>query len=154
MPGANFTFEWNPTRGDLGVGDLASFYPGDAYVNYVGLDVYDTEWGSYPGMPSEFSAMETQPYGLNWLASFSAQHGKPMVFPEWGLGWGTCSASGQAVTGSGQVCGGDDGAFVAQMAGWIATHNVFEATYWDYGSSSVDSGSNPVAAAALHSSFG
>ena len=31
------------------------------------------------------------PYGLNWLAGFAAAHHKPMVFPEWGLGWGTCS---------------------------------------------------------------
>ncbi len=108
VSGANFTFEWNPTRGDLGVGDLANYYPGDAYVNYVGLDVYDTEWASYPGMPAEFENMETQPYGLDWLASFAAAHDKPMVFPEWGLGWGTCSASGQPISASGQVCGGDD----------------------------------------------
>jgi hypothetical protein len=153
-PGANFSFEWNPTRGDQGVGNLANYYPGDAYVNYVGLDVYDTEWGSYPGMPAEFQDMETQAYGLNWLASFSAAHGKPMVFPEWGLGWGTCSADGQPVNGSGQVCGGDDGVFINEMSQWIATHNVFEATFWDYGTSSVDQGSNPNTAAALRADFG
>ncbi len=154
VPGANFTFEWNPTRGDLGVGNLANYYPGDAYVDYVGLDVYDTEWASYPGMPAEFEHMETQTYGLNWLASFAAEHSKPMVFPEWGLGWGTCSASGQPVSGSGQVCGGDDGTFVDEMSGWIATHDVFEATYWDYGTSSIDQGSNPNTAAALRADFG
>ncbi len=153
VPGANFRFEWNPTRGDLGVGDLANYYPGDAYVSYVGLDVYDTEYGTYPGMPAEFQNMETQPYGLNWLALFSALHGKPMVFPEWGLGWGTCSRSGQAVTGSSQVCGGDDAAFVNDMSQWIATHNVFEATFWDYGTSSIDQGSNPNTAAALRADF-
>jgi len=153
VPGANFSFEWNPTRGDLGVGDLANYYPGDAYVNYVGLDVYDVEWGSYPGMPAEFQNMETQPYGLDWLASFSAAHNKPMVFPEWGLGWGTCSSDGQPVSGSAQVCGGDDATFINLMSQWIATHNVFEATYWDYGSSSVDQGSNPNTAAALRADF-
>ncbi len=152
--GANFTFEWNPTRGDLGVGDLADYYPGDAYVDYVGLDVYDTEWASYPGMPAEFENMETQPYGLDWLASFAAAHDKPMVFPEWGLGWGTCSASGQPISGSGQVCGGDDATLVNDMSQWIATHNVFEATFWDYGSSSIDQGSNPNTAAALQADFG
>ena len=94
VAGQSFTFEWNPTRGDLSVGNLATFYPGDAYVDYVGLDVYDVEWASYPGMPSEFSNMETQTYGLNWLAGFASQHNKAMVFPEWGLGWGTCSSDG------------------------------------------------------------
>ena len=29
VPGAHFTFEWNPTRGDLGVGNLAQYYPGN-----------------------------------------------------------------------------------------------------------------------------
>ena len=83
---------WNPTRGDLGVGDLANYYPGDAYVNYVGLDVYDVESRSYPGMFAEFQYMETQPLGLKWLAFFSAAHGKAMVFPEWGLGWAPAAA--------------------------------------------------------------
>jgi hypothetical protein len=155
VQGQNFTFEWNPTRGDLWVGNLATFYPGDSYVDYVGLDVYDVEWANYPGMPSEFSDMETQTYGLNWLATFAAQHNKAMVFPEWGLGWGTCSASGQAVSASNtQVCGGDDAQFINLSAQWFSSHNVAEATYWDYGSSSIAQGSNPNAAAALHSDFG
>ncbi|HXY27792.1 MAG TPA: glycosyl hydrolase [Acidimicrobiales bacterium] len=154
VPGSSFTFEWNPTRGDLGVGDLAAYYPGDAYVDWIGLDVYDNDWGTYPGEPTEFDHMETQAYGLDWLAGFAAQHGKPVTFPEWGLGWGTCSADGQAVTGSQSVCGGDNGTFVSDMMGWIATHDVIEATYWDYGTSSVDNGSNPAAAAALRASRG
>ena len=148
VAGQSFTFEWNPTRGDLSVGNLATFYPGDSYVDYVGLDVYDVEWASYPGMPSEFSNMETQTYGLNWLSSFASQHNKAMAFPEWGLGWGTCSSDGQAVTASNtQVCGGDDAQFINLSSEWFATHNVAEATYWDDGSSSIDGGSNPNTAA-------
>ncbi len=153
VPGANFKFEWNPTIGDLGVGDLADYYPGDAYVDYVGLDVYDVQWADYPGAQAEFDQMETEAYGLNWLALFSALHNKPMVFPEWGLGWGTC-ANGAPVTSSGAACGGDDPVFINDMAQWIDTHNVFEATFWDYGSSSVDDGSNPNTAAALATDFG
>jgi hypothetical protein len=155
VPGADFKFEWNPTRGDQGVGNLADYYPGDAYVDYVGLDVYDTEWGNYPGAQAEFQNMETQTYGLNWLASFSAQHNKPMVFPEWGLGWGDCSASGQAISDPNkQVCGGDDATFINDMSQWIASHNVYEANYWDYGTSSVESANNPNTAAALKADFG
>ncbi len=155
VAGQSFTFEWNPTRGDLSVGNLANFYPGDSYVDYVGLDVYDVEWASYPGMPSEFSNMETQTYGLNWLSSFASQHNKAMVFPEWGLGWGTCSSDGQAVSASNtQVCGGDDAQFINLSSQWFATHNVAEATFWDDGSSSIDGGSNPNATAALRADFG
>ncbi len=136
VPGADFTFEWNPSRGDLGAGNLAAFYPGNKYVDYVGLDVFDVEWQSYPGAKAEFSHIEAGPYGLDWLAAFSKQHNKPMVFPEWGLGWGQ-SNNGAAVTGSGAVGGGDNSVFITDMTRWFATHRVFEATYWDFGSSSV-----------------
>ena len=49
VPGTHFTFEWNPTRGDLGVGNLSQYYPGNKYVDDVGLDVYDLEQQRYPG---------------------------------------------------------------------------------------------------------
>ena len=153
VPGEHFTFEWNPTRGDLGVGDLAGYYPGDAYVGSVGLDVYDVEQHSYPGARAEFRHMETEIDGLNWLVSFAAAHHKSIVLPEWGLGWGTCSARGQSVSPtSGDTCGGDDATWVNLMAAWIASHHVAEATYWDFRTSSVD-GQNRLVAAALRKDF-
>jgi hypothetical protein len=155
VPGQHFTFEWNPTRGDSGIGNLSNYYPGNAYVDYIGLDVYDTEWGSYPGQPAEFQYMKTQPDGLNWLASLSAFTGKPMVFPEWGLGWGKCSNDGERVSAPNkQVCGGDDTYFISAMSSWIQSHRTFEATYWDYGTSSVHGTANPRVAAALQKDFG
>ncbi len=154
VPGEHFTFEWNPTRGDLGVGNLTDYYPGNAYVDLVGLDVYDVEGRSYPGARAEFRHMLSQSFGLDWLASFAAAHHKPIVLPEWGLGWGTCSAAGQPITApSGQTCGGDDATWVNLMARWIASHHVSEATYWDYGTSSVDASQNKLTAAALEKDF-
>lgn len=92
---------------------------------------------------------------MNWLASFSAAHDKPMVFPEWGLGWGACAGNGQAVSSpNAQVCGGDDPTFIDDMAAWIASHNVFEANFWDYGTSTLEGGNNPLTAAALKQNFG
>ena len=153
--GAHFTFEWNPTRGDLGVGTLAQYYPGDNYVDDIGLDVYDLEQQHYPGARAEFTHMLTQRDGLNWLASFAKAHSKAIVLPEWGLGWGTCSASGQPISASGQqVCGGDDATWVNLMATWIAAHKVAEATYWDFGTSVVGRGHNPLTAKALATDFG
>lgn len=154
VPGEDFTFEWNPTRGDLGAGNLADYYPGDAYVDDVGLDVYDIESNRYPGARAEFHHMETQKYGLDWLVSFAAAHHKPIVLPEWGLGWGKCSASGQTITAPNQeVCGGDNATWVNLMAGWMAAHHVSEATYWDFSTASVDSGHNPLTATALARDF-
>jgi len=152
VPGANFRFEWNPTRG--GSVDLASYYPGDSYVDWIGLDVYDAEWGSYPGAAAEFTNMEQQQYGLDWLAQFSAQHGKRMAFPEWGLGWGPSNNGGPVTAASQQVSGGDDPTFVNDMAAWIASHNVVEATFWDYGTSSLGGGQNPQTLTALGHDFG
>ncbi len=155
VPGAHFTFEWNPTRGDLAVGDLANYYPGDAYVDYVGLDVYDVESQVYPGATAEFRHMQTQAFGLDWLSSFAAAHHKRIVLPEWGLGWGTCSKSGQPISSrNDETCGGDNATWVNLMAKWIASHNVYEATFWDFGTSSVSSRHNPRTAAALATHFG
>ena len=61
VPGSHFTFEWNPTRGDLGVGDLAAFYPGNKYVDDIGLDVYDIDHDRYPGARAEFRAWSRSP---------------------------------------------------------------------------------------------
>jgi hypothetical protein len=148
VPGANFQFEWNPTRGDLGVGDLANYYPGDAYVSIVGLDVYDTEWASYPGAVAEWQNMLTQSYGLNWLASFGAAHGKPLAIPEWGLGWTDLPV------GSGNVGGGDNAYFVQQMANWVNSNNVVNVIAWQYGSDPLpDALQFPNATAALAQDF-
>ena len=153
VAGEHFSFEWNPTRGDLGVGDLADYYPGNAFVGSVGLDVYDVEPYSYPGARAEFRHMETQSDGLDWLASFAAAHHKSIVLPEWGLGWGTCSDRGQPISAqSGETCGGDDATWVNLMAAWIASHHVVEATYWDFSTSAVD-GQNRLVATALKKDF-
>jgi hypothetical protein len=47
------------------------------------------------------------------------------------------------------VCGGDNPYFVQSMTKWINTHNVFEASYWDYGSSVVTPTYNKLTARAL-----
>ena len=144
VAGENFTFEWNPTIGDQGVGDLASYYPGNAYVNYIGLDVYDMAWGSYPGAQAEFNTLETETYGLELARVVRGPEGKQIVLPEFGLGWST----------GGEAGGGDDPTFINDMAQWMSQNNVFEANFWDYGTSSVDNGANPNTAAALAADFG
>jgi beta-mannanase len=154
VPGANFLFVWNPSRSDNGpndhaVGDPTDYYPGDAYVDMIGIDVYDSAWKYYPGIGTEFQGILTQPYGLDWLAGFAAAHGKPVAIPEMGLGAGLSAPNSGPITGSGEVGGGDDPTFINDMFNWIAHHDVAYVAYWDFGTSSIQNGQNPLSAQAL-----
>lgn len=67
---------WNPQgfgAPDLPENSAQAYYPGDAYVDVVGDDLYD--------MPG---------HGATWAAAqklYAAHPSKPFAFPEWGL-WG------------------------------------------------------------------
>jgi hypothetical protein len=154
VPGQDFTFEWNPTAGDEGVGNLANYYPGNAYVDSIGLDLYDQAWGKYTGIASQWNTYLTEPYGLNWLASFAASQGKPITLPEWGLGAGPGNDGAAVSASNSNVSGGDDPTFINDMAQWISTHNVSNATFWDYGTSRLSATSNPLSFAAFVLDFG
>ena len=130
------------------MGNFVNYYPGDAYVNSVGLDVYDTAWGRYPGASLEFENIVTQPWGLTWLASFAATHKKSIDLPEVGLGWGYSSPGSGPVSGSGSLCGGDDPTFAVDMLNWAESHQA-NFVFWDKGTSSIESGSNPQTLEAL-----
>jgi len=155
VPGAQFRFVWNPSRGDngskdLAMGNLANYYPGDAYVDMVGMDVYDTAWNTYPGAVAEFQKTLTRTWGLNWLASFGAAHSKPLAVPEMGLGpFGATATNGVAFVSSGIVSGGDDPAFFTSMFQWIAQYNVSFVGLWNVQNSTIQNGQNPLSAAAL-----
>ncbi len=118
-------FDWNPSAGVWPTFDLAQAYPGDAYVDDVGLDVYDQSWiADYRDPQSRWSDFVAQKYGLGWQRAFARAHGKPVSFPEWGV---TARPDGHG--------GGDDPYYVAQMASWIDAGNTSYAVYFDYDAS-------------------
>jgi hypothetical protein len=81
--------------------------------------------------------------------------GKPITLPEWGLDPTPSSNNGGFVSDPGtEVGGGDDPVFINDMAQWISQHNVFDATYWDYGWSLLSLTSNPQSEAAFINDFG
>lgn len=80
--GENFLIDWNPNAFNEDI-PFANFYPGNAYVDILGLDQYDAS-GLTSG-PFTFAEMATEPDGLNAFEAFAAAQGKPMSFPEWGL---------------------------------------------------------------------
>ena len=154
VPGADFDFDWNPSRGgesdsDGSVGDLEGYYPGNNYVDSIGLDIYDSEDDIYPGAASEVQRVETQPWGLDWLSAFGAANDKPISIPELGLGWGSSAPNGAAISAPGPLCGGDDPTFITGVLVWAVQNSVKEVGYWDYGSSSIQNGQNPLTENAL-----
>lgn len=114
---------WNPMHGQGSFGPnggAEAGWPGNAYVDAVGIDLYD-EWGYPAGEMIRSTAQQQAQWaayhdastwdGLTGWHSFAASHGKPLCYPEWGLGgWNT----GTTYTG-----GGDNPVFVREMAAWI-----------------------------------
>ena len=133
VPGAAFRFDWSPISGGSWVdGKLLNpeaAYPGDAYVDYVGLDVYDQSWSANRADPAaRWAEYLDQPYGLRWHRSFAAAHGKPMTFPEWGVAYRTDGYGG-----------GDSPEFVSRMHEWISANDVAYHLYFDYADGIIES---------------
>jgi Ca2+-binding RTX toxin-like protein len=107
-----FVFEWTPNIGSQGM-DVASVYPGDTYVDVIGLDFYyNSQWD--PKDPvAAFNYFVNQPYGLQWQQDFADAHGKPTAIGEWGVNSDTA------------------GAFIEMAAQWFEDHNITYQNYWN-----------------------
>ena len=66
---------------------LADYYPGDAFVDIIGIDTYDALPGNptYASPGARWTALYAQPSGLGQVMTFAQAHGKPLRVPEWGL---------------------------------------------------------------------
>lgn len=138
VPGNNFTFVWNPNIGEQSIApDL--IYPGDEYVDFVGVDVYDAQWANYPGPEQSWQILLTENYGLNWLSNFSKIHNKPIIIPEWGL-WNNGITTSDP---NNEVGGGDDPYYIEQMANWFVENNVVCGSYFDYEDAILQTSLNP-----------
>ena len=109
-----FKFDWCPGWGSQdSAADLA--YPGDDVVDIIGLDVYDFKYEGSPEERWDRFYLKAR-FGLEWHRDFAARHGKPMSYPEWGVG---------------QF--GDNPLFIEKMRGWFADHqdSIAYAAYFD-----------------------
>jgi hypothetical protein len=113
VPGAQrLRFDWNPGHGPRFV--PVDAYPGDEYVDIIGMDIYDRTWGPrFRDPAARWNDYRHRPYGLDWLANFATAHGKPISFPEWGV-------THNHVRGVAH----DNPTFIRGMAEFIRTHNV------------------------------
>jgi hypothetical protein len=123
VPGANFLFVWNPNACNSNI-PINQWYPGDSYVDIIGIDAYDQDCGTLMTVAGEgWTAYSTDidrnttanPYfpSIANTEAFAASHGKPMSFPEWGLG------------------SADDPTYVTNMAQMFNNDNFSFQSYFD-----------------------
>lgn len=145
VPGANFRFDWC-TAWSRGKVAPDTVYPGDAFVDIIGMDIYNTSWN--PTTPEQrWRLKRDSSFGLAWQRAFAKERDKPVSFPEWG--------TGKRPDGRG---GGDDPYFIERMAEWLSTSDLAYHNYWDYPApdfnARLSDGSKPLAEAAFLEFFG
>ncbi|MFI7589257.1 glycoside hydrolase family 26 protein [Spongisporangium articulatum] len=97
VPGADFWIDWNVNNGFTPY-DGTKYWPGDAYVDSVGVDAYDIDGTVYP-YPKNCRTVCREKLqerawdevifggerGLQFWSQFAAEHDKPLALSEWGL---------------------------------------------------------------------
>ncbi|MFC4168921.1 glycoside hydrolase family 26 protein [Teichococcus aestuarii] len=107
-----FVFEWNVNEAWGGM-DPATAYPGDDYVDIIGMDVY---WNTLYFTSDPYQAWDMllkEKYGLQWHQDFAAARDKPTAYSEWGV-----------MTNNAEP-------FVKAMKVWFDTHDVVFQSRWD-----------------------
>jgi hypothetical protein len=139
VPGQHFKFLWTVYMTNTSV---AESWPGSAYVDYIGTDIFDWYGGAKDTYPHTASGaldhegkwqqiLTAEPGGLNWMAAFSRATGKPIIVPEWGLDFHTFG-------------GQDDPLFITNMMAWMKAHDAI-GLYWAQGHvSPVSTASGPL----------
>jgi hypothetical protein len=105
-----FRVDWGPGLG-LNSGPADAFYPGDAYVDIIGEDFYDTA-GQDPPYYQKYL------YGLYWQAAYTKLHNKSMAYDEWG-----CSGTASTDAHCANIING--------MAGWFKSNPVTYFNFWN-----------------------
>lgn len=128
VPGAHFLFVWNPNACTTDL-PLNEWYPGNSYVDIVGIDAYDQDCSTSKTVSQEgWAAFSTDSSGgdptfpsISALEAFAVAHGKPLSFPEWGL------------TGDQP----DDAAYITRMAQMFKRDTFAFESYFDSGSDGI-----------------
>lgn len=132
QPEGKFEFEWSGNF-DMPAEMFEKTYPGDEFVDYIGLSIYDRSWyaNTYP-LPADCDedcklkrrswvwSNSLEP-GLKSFAAFARMHNKRLAIPEWGLA-------------DGANRGGDDNTlYIQNMSNFIKdpANNVAYHSYFD-----------------------
>lgn len=147
VSGAHFLFVWN-VNACAHYLPLDEWYPGNSYVDIVGIDAYDIDCGSRESVSQEgwaaFSTDSTSTGSSNPnfpsianIAAFAEDRGKPLSFPEFGVG--------------GSV---DDASYINEMAQMFFSDDFAFESYFDSGDGVAQLGSSiPSVTAAYSKAF-
>jgi beta-mannanase len=105
----DWTVNSHATPANLCGGSSANCYPGDPWVDIIGVDSYD--WGPSASTESAFQQIASGPDGLTSVYSFAKAHAKPMSVGEWGV-----------APGSPNNTLGENPQFIRFMHDWFAAH--------------------------------
>lgn len=132
-PASHFTFDWTVNNGYSDV-PAEQAYPGDNFVDIIGVDAYDQVWGpdgtQVTDPVNRWHSMSKGLHNLNWWASFARQHTKALSVPEWGVT-------------SGDHGGGDNPYYVRQLLAWARKNKVVYEVYFDAKQSNLSLGAFP-----------
>jgi hypothetical protein len=109
--GGKFLIDWNPNACLQDI-PFANYYPGNAYVNILGLDIYDESCTHY-GAAISFANLSNEPVSLTQFVAFANSKGKAMSFPEWGMESSHSKDDPNFVSGIGSTVCHNDFAFEA-----------------------------------------
>jgi len=136
-----FVFEWNVNIGSNTSSEMnpEDACPGDAYVDFIGMDFYwNTTWD--PTDPvAAWESMRDRPYGLTWHQEFALAHGKRTTYSEWG------------------IMSDGAGPYIERAQQWFEQHDVVFHTYWNSNSAfqgKLSGGQYPTAGATFIQVFG
>ena len=115
--GQHFLFDWNPNSCYRDI-PFKNYYPGNSFVDILGLDFYDTSCVS-PSTPVTWNQLSNVPMGLKAFEAFAKEMRKPMSFPEWGLM---------------KAPKGDDPSYVEGVGSTFASGDFAFESYFDSGS--------------------
>lgn len=120
VPGAeHLKFDWNYACNGPAL-DLRA-YPGDDYVDVIGVDCYDrTLFRQYLDPIDRFDFFYNRPFGFKWLSEFSQEHGKPIGIAEWGV-------SSRHLEGAEH----DNPVYIHRLLSWIAANDVAYFNYFE-----------------------
>ena len=110
-PGEHFLIDWNPNACKYNL-PYSRLYPGNSYVDIMGLDLYDVACLA-PSKPYSFAKLANEPAGLSSFESFAIAHKKPMSLPEWGLSTIPSGDDPKYIDGIGSAFDSKDFAFEA-----------------------------------------
>jgi beta-mannanase len=120
VPGALFRFVWNPDAGSFTKSgySVQNAYPGNAYVDVIGIDLYDMSWAASATPQNSWTSSYLPE--LTAATNFAQSQGKPIAICEWG-----------ALFGSGGL--GDDPFYINSMIGWMddPLHDVAYESYFN-----------------------